>query len=180
MGLKLVTDRTAADAALILTLRGKGWEDFTPDERAYWLRGNPIDLYDAAGARLISADGYMLQCRDGVIRGAYNFHDLNRVGHAVNYLADLMIGYGYSISVASKTDWVVEDVPRVEQMTHYLDCVSTLKEAFYGSTPLPADMDDLTVEDANNIEKLLLEIETNINHMIASFFYCGEICAGEV
>ncbi len=110
---------------------------------------------------------------------AYNAADLNRVGEAVAYIADLLNGYGYAVTVSPKTDWTRGDIPRVTDMTAYLADLNALKAAFYGTTELPADMDDLTAEGANNIERLLLEIETYINRMIAGFRKCGTFKSGQ-
>ena len=111
--------------------------------------------------------------------GYYNATDLSRVGEAVEYLASLLSGYGYSVSVSPKTNWEIGDIHRTSDMEIYLADLDTLKAAFYGATILPAEMDDLTVEEANNIEKLLAEIELNINNMVAAYRYSGELFSGE-
>lgn len=111
--------------------------------------------------------------------GYYTHEDLNRVGGNVQYLADTLNGYGYAVSVSPKTDWAVDDVPRVADMTVYLADIAALKAAFYGTTALPADMGGLTYTGANNIEKLLAEIETYIGRMIDGFRYCGTFYSGQ-
>ena len=111
--------------------------------------------------------------------GYYNAEDLNRVGDAVQYLADLLNGYGYAVSVSPKTDWTVSDIPRTANMAQYLTDINTIKTKFYGTTELPASMSGIDYTDANNIEKLLLEIETYINRMIDGFRYCGTFYSGQ-
>lgn len=114
-------------------------------------------------------------------KGYYNYTDLNRVGHNVEYLAGLLNGYGYEVTVTPKTDWAVGDIPTYVQMTQYLTDLATLKDAFYGTVTLPATMNSITHDDANRIELQLAQIETNINHMIAGFQRCGvAICGTEV
>jgi hypothetical protein len=112
-------------------------------------------------------------------KGYYNCTDLNRVGHNVEYLAGVLNGYGYLVSVSPKTDWTISDIPRVADMTLYLADLNALKDKFYGTTPLPESMNNLTVTAANDIEKLLLEIETYINRMVAGFRKCGTFKSGQ-
>jgi len=114
-------------------------------------------------------------------KGCYNYEDLNRVGHNVDFLAGVLKTYGYGGTVTPKTDWAIGDIPTYMQMTLYLTDVITLKDAFYGTTALPMTMDNIDEDDANNIEKFLIEIETNISHMIAAFQRSGvAICGTEV
>ena len=112
-------------------------------------------------------------------KGAYNAADLNRVGHNVDYLAGVLNGYGYLVSVSPETDWTISDIPRASDMAQYLADLNAIKDKFYGTTPLPASMNDLTHTDANNIEKLLEEIEPYINRMVAGFRKCGTFKSGQ-
>jgi hypothetical protein len=112
--------------------------------------------------------------------GYYNTTDLNRVGEAVQYVADLLNGYGYAVSVSPKVDWQISDIPRIADMAVYLADLEALKAAFYGTVTLPGSMDNLTPETANNIERLLCEIEQNIHNMTEAWYYSGELYAGEV
>lgn len=147
-----VTDRTQADVNRAKALNAKGWEAMTEAERTEWLGG---------------------------LKGAYNASDLNRVGHNVAYLAEVLGSYGYMVLVEPKTDWTAEDIPTQAQMATYLSNVQTLKDEFYGTTDLPETMDKLTAEGANNIERLLLEIETYINRMVDGFRRCGTLRSGQ-
>lgn len=154
MSLSLITDRTSADVAHRATIREKiKARTATGAEWSEWLNG---------------------------MKGAYNATDLNRVGHNVSYLAGLLNGYGYSVAVSPKVDWQIGDTPQPSDRAAYLADIEALKAAFYGSTPLPGSMKKLTVEDANNIERLLCEIEQNIHNMTEAWYYCGELYCGEV
>jgi len=117
--------------------------------------------------------------RDKTIKGYYTHIDLNRVGHNVDHLARVLNGYGYSVSVLPRTDWAADDVPRVSDMETYIGDVKEIKDKFYGTTALPDSMNNLTFTDANNIEKLLEEIETYINRMVAGFRKCGTFKSGQ-
>lgn len=119
--------------------------------------------------------------RNKTIKGYYNYTDLNRVGHNLDFLADLLNGYGYLVSVSPKTDWTLEDIPRASDMALCLADLNAIKDKFYGATLLPASMNDLTHTDANNIEKLLDEINVYIGRMVSGFRKCGtQKCGTEV
>ena len=104
----------------------------------------------------------------------YNATDLNRVGAAVQYLANKLTSSGLIITVSPKLDWTMLDIPTAAQMQQYIDDVQAIKAAFYGSQRIPASMDNLTAAGANNIEKAVLEVETLSNRMIAALVaQCG-------
>ena len=154
MSLSLITDRSISDLTALYALRNKiKSRTATVAEWSEWLDGS---------------------------KGAYNSSDLERVDDAIQYLADLLSSYGYSVSVSPKTDWTIDDIPCVADVDAYLSDVEAIKAAFYGTVPLPDSMNKLTVTGANNIEKLLLEIETYITKMAAAFVYSGEVYSGEV
>ena len=117
------------------------------------------------------------------VGGYYNVTDLNRVGVAVQHVADRLRTIGYAINIAPKTDWTIGDIPRTAQMERYLQDVGTIRAALaLGAIApaVPSDMDDLTAEEANNIERILLDVEDAITRIAAAWYYSGEIFAGEV
>jgi hypothetical protein len=152
--LNLVTDRTQSDVDRYKQLRSKintaGWAALSASEKVSWLN----------------------------TKGEYRYTDLNRVGSALQYLAELLSIYGYPVTVTARTNLSRADIPRQSDMQAYLGDVVNIKGRFYGSTFLPATMDHLSFADANSIELLLLEIEAMIDNMIGNFqfsggFYCG-------
>lgn len=156
----LITDRTVEDVRRWESLRNKGFENMTEDERAEWLSDN--------------------------MKGAYHKGDLNRVGEALNYLCDKLTKAGYmsyQTTFTAKTNWTVASIPSAEDLTHYLKCVSNIREAmtqFATTPPTPTDTGALNFEEANNIEKILIDVETLVNNMLAARFFCGDVFAGEI
>ncbi len=156
----LITDRTAADYQHWEYLRNKGFLNMTEAEQAEWLAGN--------------------------MKGTYNKGDLNRVGEALNYLRDRLTEAGYityQTNFTAKTNWTIASIPTAEDLTHYLKCVSVIREAmaqFETTPPTPTDTGALDIEEANNIEKILYDVETLINNMLAARFYCNDVFAGEI
>lgn len=154
----LVTDRTAADLARWLELRNKGYANMTEAERAEWGAG---------------------------MKGAYNASDLNRVGEAMNYIRDRLADASYisRIVFTAKTDWTETDIPTAKDITEYLRYVSIIREALaqFATTPTtPTYTGGLDYQEANNIEKILVDVDQLITNTLASCYYCGELFCGEV
>lgn len=119
----------------------------------------------------------------GTKKGTYGATDLNRVGEAIIHVADRLKAAGNDIEVSPKTDWTREDIPTPDQMLHYLEQVQKVRDvlAVYQTTPaVPADMVDLTHTEANDIEKILVDVDQLITNMIAAYYYSGELYGGEV
>ena len=153
---ELITDRTQSDVSYVARLAAKGWSGMTEDERSQWLTG---------------------------LKGAYNATDLNRVGNAVTYVAGRLEEAGYAPDIDPKIDWTIPDIPTKSQMETYLDNVRALRNAFTvpDSVPqVPADMEGLTYQEANDIERIILAIDALITNMMDAWFYSNEVFCGEV
>ena len=155
----LITDRNYFDVLRWRTLRDKGYANMTDAERAEW---------DTAQ-----------------MKGAYNPpYDMNRVGVALNYLRDRLADARYLEPTAftAKVDWTAADIPTVEDLTKYLKCVSTIREAWarFSTTPAaPKNPARLDYQEANNIEKILVDVDQLLTNMLEARCYCGELFGGE-
>jgi len=145
-----VTDRTAADVARVKALINKGWELMLDAEKSEWMSG---------------------------MKGAYTPTDLNRVGHNLIYLVGLLNSYGYYLSVVPKTDWTYADIPTASDMIVYLENLSILR--FLSAQEIPSSMDNITYIDANNIEKMLVEVKYKIESLVSGFRHCGAVISGQ-
>lgn len=165
--LNLITDRTQADVERVAYLTGK------------------VSVGTATAAELAEWQSDL--------KGAYNASDLNRVGAAVAYVAGRLTGYGYAVTVNPKQDWqaadittqesIMADTPTQESMTAYLADVAALRAALTvaaGTPEVPEDMERLTWKEANDIEKILVDVDELLTRMAAAWFYSGELYAGEV
>lgn len=161
----LIFDRTQADvdrvAAQKMRILTQGWGSLTADEQAEWLAG---------------------------MRGAYNASDLNRVGQAVDFIANRFVDIPQELAayraqkgvadspyyivpydptqavVAPKTDWsggTQPDTPTDADVAIYLNNLTVLR----GILPLPEDapqvpesLELLSYTTANDIERLLYVI----------------------
>lgn len=154
--LNLITDRTQADVSRAKTLAAKGWAGLTAEEQALWTAS---------------------------LKGSYNATDLNRVGGAVQYVATRLKGVGYPVVVHPKQDWQTTDIPTSAQLYTYLQNVATIRAALAvlpSTPPVPDDMQQLTWQEANNIEQILLDVDMLVSNMIQAWFYAGDLYSGEV
>lgn len=163
----LITDRTASDAASWTALKEKGLSGMTAEELAEWLGG---------------------------MKGSYNATDMNRVGVAVRYIAARMGETGYRLDVSPQTDWSVGDIPTAADLSAYLDQLDVLRgklnevlaayqtESQYELPPTPPDMEGLTFQEANDIEKILKAVHDQLQYMGDHFYWVcsGDVYAGEV
>lgn len=118
----------------------------------------------------------------GNAKGAYNAADLNRVGAAMNYVADRLRAAGYDPHIRPKTDWEETDCPSSSAMSRYLSNLAELRGQFAqeASTPaVPPDMEGLSWQEANDIEKILEDVDALLTNIAAAWFYSGEIYSGE-
>lgn len=194
----LVTDRTEADVAFLKALIKKGLAGMSEEELDYFLGRNTSDPLYASDGRLSAQDGDLYAMGSGgqtVIKGAYNYTDLNRVSSAVYALDEMLMGFGYKTGVKKVLvpheqydgydayTWYETDVPNSETMGKYLENLSKLRSVIIApasTPPVPSDMDGLTVTEANNIEKIIAELNQLIINMSLAWFYSGELYAGEV
>ena len=113
-------------------------------------------------------------------KGAYNYTDLNRVETAVTELARRL-----GLTLTTKTNWTLWDVPTTNDMERYLRNVQTIRDACPGDADfpdLPYSMSGLTYVGANNIEKTLMlvyqNIDTGDHKCVLGEFILGECTLG--
>lgn len=154
--LNLITDRTQADVSRAKTLLDKvksvGIENLNTTELAEYMAG---------------------------LKGCYTISDLNRVENAVKYLSDLLNSLGYTNTVNVKT-WIDGEFFTPSQQTRYLNNLNILKNAYYISDTTPATPNTFNpYNKANDIEKILVDIEQIIINMTQNFIHCGVANCGQ-
>lgn len=103
----------------------------------------------------------------------YNYTDLNRVEEWCEYLANLLNSYSYPVNIQVKKNWQMSEFPTSSEMERIRQNVNDLKEAYFAFTEIPANLEYMTIEKANDIEKILYEIDKIIGDMENNFIYCG-------
>ena len=189
----LITDRTEEQVNRMRQLLAKGWQAMTDEEKYEYLNGSPSQLYDSQNQRLNDRNGAAVLAFDGIIRGAYNYTDLNRVETAVAYVADELAGaldtlqaYATEIGISwdpvfgvpydpddyedltVKTDWAETDIPSATQMARYINNIKLIRDAIPDSSNawIPDTMDGINYETANNIEQLLIDVDLALAALI--------------
>lgn len=141
----LVFDRAQADVERVKTLTQK-MIDGTANaaERNEWLSGS--------------------------MKGSYNVSDLNRVGAAVEYLTEALYSMGYNVPTVPKDDWTETDIPVQSQMDIYINNIQLLRDILpYAAPDAPDAPENLTYEQANNIEEILYILESVLLAMQENF-----------
>ena len=108
----------------------------------------------------------------------YNAEDLNRVDAACVYLAEQLRSCGYVVDVSTRAEaWTLEDVPTPEEMEHYLQNVRNIRAvlSLAASAPVvPASMRRLTVEEANDIERVLEAVRAALERLRTVPLHAGQ------
>lgn len=152
----LITDRTQADVDRRAELKEKGWAAMTAAERAEW---------------------------ETPLKGGYSYVDMNRVESAVEYVANKLTEAGYIVLPVVKKNWTVTDKPTINDLNRYMKNVEDIRSALatFLSTPdAPTIKKKLTYQMANDLEQILIDVDTLINNMISTRRWCGELVCGEV
>ena len=155
--LGLITDRTEQDVARWRELHDKGWAAMTAEERVEW---------------------------SGEMKGRYSYTDMNRVESMVEGISARCVEAGYLTEpLVVKTDWDAFSIPTLNEMTRYLENIAVLRGLVpvYVTTPdAPAITQKFDFERANDIEKILIDVDEILTAIPQSWFYAGDIFSGEV
>ena len=145
--MELIYDRTQADVNRVKDLASKGKAGtWTEAERTEWLAG---------------------------MKGAYTYKDFNRVESAVAEIAGML-----GVTVNTVANWNETDLLREADTQRYLGNIRKLRTVCQGLTNTPATPESLrkiSYVTANNIEKILADLET----VILSWTRCGDAYCGE-
>lgn len=104
-------------------------------------------------------------------RGCYTYNSLNRVEQAQRELADFLSQYGYQINIETKT-WDETGYFDALELKRLLNNLTILRETGLVriATPnVPNDYKPYT--NANNIEKILFDVEDTLKKIISAFRY---------
>ncbi|MBQ8298669.1 MAG: hypothetical protein IJX99_02195 [Clostridia bacterium] len=112
-------------------------------------------------------------------KGYYNHTDLNRIEQWCNYLAGVLNNYNYIVNITTKTNWTMLDLPTQSKIERIRKNINTLKQAYFSFTKIPSNLDYMTCQKANDIEKILHEIDYILMWMENNFVYSGVANCGQ-
>ena len=116
---------------------------------------------------------------ENFLKGAYNYTDLNRIENWCSYIADILNSYNYPVEVTVKTNWSMTDFPIKFDMERIRQNVNRLKQAYFSFTQIPENLEYMTWRKANDIEKILYELDYILRHMENNFIYSGVARSGQ-
>ena len=162
--MELITNRTLQDVERWRTLRDKGWESMTTDEREEW--------------------SGKLNTTPNAARGMYTHNDLNRVERAVDVISKRLRELGYAHETLSvKVDWQCDDVFTKADMVRYLNNLTVIRNtavAYPDTPPVPNVNGSFDYVKANNIEQLLLDLDAWTSKVNRGWLFTGDIFSGEI
>lgn len=109
----------------------------------------------------------------------YNYNDLNRIESWCEYLTEILNSYSYPVSIITKTDWTMYDFPKASEMERIRLNIKALKTVYTSFSEVPDNVEKMTIEKANDIERVLHDIDYLLRHMENNFIYCGVASCGQ-
>lgn len=162
--IRLITDRNEEDIARLDALYVKALSGLTTVEWNEWLLSRE--------------------------RGAYNYTDINRVNIAAKYLIELLYDFGYDIyfhpqlTPDGRSVWRDSDEYLDTHTPIYLQNIRDIRGTLSlpaTSPVVPKSIDyDMSIDDANAIEQIMVDCDTLIPGLVSQFFYSDEVFCGEV
>lgn len=149
----MIINRTASDVELAKTLRAK----------------------IQSGNQLTDAEVLSIE------RGTLTINTLNRIENKMSELQTRLNLYVYMISGVIVKSWQHEDyfVHDLE-ITRWQNNLEILKDAFYTYTGTPNPPNSvLNYQGANDVERILFDVESILDDMISRFRECGTFECGE-
>lgn len=115
-------------------------------------------------------------------KGVYNASDLNRVAAAAKYVHDILDGLGYRVPDQPNRAWFTNEIPDKNEIEAHHNAVVGLDVIRYAheKVVLPPNLEKLTYERANNIEKFLLLCGEAAERIPAAYIYSDELYGGEL
>lgn len=142
-----------------------------------------FDLTLYYGLLTLVTDRTAMDVANKTAKGFYNATDLNRVGAAVEYVAGRFQALGYDCPISVKKDWSESDTPTTRQLETYWQNIATLRRQIVVMQATPETPETIRRLDyirANNIEQILMDLDFLISNITKSWYFSGELYAGEV
>ena len=105
-----------------------------------------------------------------------DYKDLNRVEEAVKYLSNKLDEYNYFNKVETK-EWKIDEFRKKKECERIKENYKILKQSFFYKFDIP-DFEWETIEEANDIEKILFDINSFIIRMVFTFRYSNTFYSG--
>ena len=116
-----------------------------------------------------------------LIKGTFNYTDLNRIESKQEELKNLFNDMGYWNTPITNKTWGENDIFNADEFQRILDNTNVLRQAFfvYKATPNTPPI-SFYWDDINSLEKILYDLDVMINDVKSNYRYCGEFECGEL
>lgn len=113
-------------------------------------------------------------------RGTIVIGTINRIGSKQKELENKMETHGYFVENIETKIWDYNDIFGENDFLQLINNTVLLRDAFFTYLDTPANVYlSYDYENINNLEKILVDIEKNLDYMIANFRECGTFYSGE-
>lgn len=109
----------------------------------------------------------------------YNYNDFNRIETWCEYLEKWINQHSYYVEIKTKTTWNMHDFPTASEIERIRRNIVSLKDAYFAFTQIPENLNLMTIQKANTVEKILYEIDKILGDMSNNFIYCGISALGQ-
>ena len=115
------------------------------------------------------------------LRYSWDCRALNRTEEAMEYVNEIFKELGYFRNMEFKTDWFADEITP-KQVERYISNLRTLRNflVMSSSTPtVPNTINGMTIERANEIEKIIYDIDILLEKLLKSFRYVNDVYCNE-
>lgn len=105
---------------------------------------------------------------NGLLKGLYDFSDLNRVNSCMEFLVSRLSNAGYLISVFLTGPYDREETPTRTEIEQYRKNISAIRNVLTLDKYIPNtpdSMSNLTVYEANAIEQILIAVNGTLDRI---------------
>ena len=115
------------------------------------------------------------------LRFSWDYRALNRTEQAMEYVDEIFKELGYYKNMRFKTDWLNDEITR-DEANRYIENLTTLRNFILmpsNSPSVPTTMNGMTIEKANDIEKLIFDINFVIEALKKNLIRSGVATCGQ-
>jgi len=111
-----------------------------------------------------------------------SYSDLNRIEKAMQELADELANITFKPLLNLKTNWVITDFRTTGDMARLKDNLNIIRNClsnFSDMPDVPLAVEFKSIEEANNIEKIIAYKHRDFQRAAVAQRYCGDFYCGE-
>ena len=115
------------------------------------------------------------------LRFSWDYRALNRTEQAMEYVDSIFKELGYYKNMKFKTDWLNDEITRAEAQ-RYIENLTNLRNFILmpnTSPDVPTTMNGMTISRANDIEKLIFDINFILEALQKNLIRSGVACCGQ-